>query len=270
MNKNMTSSEPEKRPGTPQGPARKSVLVLTLVVGVGALALTVVALRHGRQDSKSPPFHSAAEAGQAPESSGPGGAASKTVSTSPSMAQVPSPPVLPVVATPSEAERAERARQLVKSLSEVSLQPGELTPQKVEKWQRNLEELIEQGTPAVPVLREFFERNEDLRFDSGSRTNLLGELGEPTLRIAFLKALFDIPAPENVELQEQVLRTTVDPEEIALLARQLDLQEPGKYRQVIVEAARAALQKVQSGALPGRDPRPLVKVVEEYGAAGPK
>jgi hypothetical protein len=183
------------------------------------------------------------------------------------MVEVPPQPVSPAIAIPSEAERAVRARQLVKSLSEVNHQPGALTPEKAEEWRRNLTELVGQGTPAVPALQEFFQGNTDVRFDSGSGTNLLGE---PTLRIAFLKVLFDIPAPENVYLQDQVLRNTADPDEIVLLARQLDQQEPGKYRQVIVDAAKAALAKAQRGELPGRDTSPLVKVVEEYGAAGPK
>jgi len=42
-----------------------------------------------------------------------------------------------------------------------------------------------------------------VRFDSGPGTNLLQE---PTLRIAFIEVLFNIPSPDNVDLQEQLLQ----------------------------------------------------------------
>jgi hypothetical protein len=155
---------------------------------------------------------------------------------------------------------------LVRSLGAVDLRGG-VTPEYAAEWHRNFNELIEQGTAAVPALQEFFQKNEDMKFDTGPGTNLLGE---PTLRIAFLKVLFDIPAPENVNLQEQVLRTTADPDEIALLARQLELQEPGKYREAIIAAAKAALQKAKNGELPGRDTGSLVKILEQYGQTGVK
>lgn len=97
---------------------------------------------------------------------------------------------------------------MVNSLSEISLQAGELTAEKAAEWHRNLEKLLGQGRAAVPVLQEFFQKNQDVRFDSTRGTNLLGE---PVLRIAFIKVLFDIPAPENVDLQERVLQATIDP-----------------------------------------------------------
>jgi hypothetical protein len=110
------------------------------------------------------------------------------------------------------------------------------------------------------MLQEFFQRDEDVTLVQTPTC-----WGSPTLRIAFLKVLFNIPAPENVELQEQVLRTTTDPDEIALLARQLRLQEPGKHRELIIETARAALARARNGQLPGRDTSALVEVLEYYG-----
>jgi len=144
------------------------------------------------------------------------------------------------------------------------MQSGDITPEKVEKWHRNLEELIEQGTGAVPPLQEFFQSHTDVRFDSGPGTNLLEE---PSLRIAFMKVLFNIPSPDNVNLQEQVLRTTTDPDEVALLARQLELQDPGTYRDLIVLTARVSLEQAKTGQWPGRDTGPLVKSLSHYGEA---
>ena len=258
----MKSSQPERRPGTSQEPARKAVLILTAIIGLGAVVLVVVASKHRRHEGSA---NSSGENAQAPKLSGKSGVAPDLISTN--FVRIRSRSATPASATRFEPDPSDVATPLVKSLSEVSLQPGGLTPEKAAEWHRNLEKLIEQGTAAVPALQEFFQRNQDVRFDSGPGVNLLEE---PTLRIAFLKVLFDIPAPENVDLQEQVLRTTTDPDEIALLARQLELQEPGEYREVIIDAANAVLQKARNGKLPGRDTSVLVKILEQYGDTGVK
>lgn len=106
-----------------------------------------------------------------------------------------------------------------------------------------------------------------MRFDSGAETNLLGD---PTLRIAFMKVLFDIPTPDNVELQEQLLRTTTDPDEVALLARQLELQEPGVYRGIIIKAIKDSIMMAKNGELPDRDVTPLFEILAQYGITSVK
>ena len=50
---------------------------------------------------------------------------------------------------------------------------------------------------AFSETEEFFATNHDVRFDSNPGTNLLEE---PSLRIALIKVLFDLPAPENLKL----------------------------------------------------------------------
>lgn len=263
----MTSSEREGRPGEPPGPARKWVLILTAVIGLGTVAVLVFALQRGRLNSKASPANPPAEDGQAPEASRTVGVAPDHVPIDSSPNRVsPRPPAF-TGGTPAQPGASAHARQLVKSLTEVSLQQGELTPEQAETWQRNLGELLQLGVEAVPALQEFFQRHEDVRFDSGPGTNLLGE---PTLRIAFLKLLSDLPGPENLELQEQVLRASADPDEIALLARQLEMQEPDKYRQAIIEAATAALERAQKAKLPGRDISPLVDILKQYEDPGAK
>jgi hypothetical protein len=161
--------------------------------------------------------------------------------------------------SPTVEEPSPDAKELVKTLTEV--RPGALTPAAAGAWQRNLTKLLGLGTAAVPALTEFFNKHEDVRFDAGPGPNLLGE---SSLRIAFLKVLFDIPGPANVELQARVLKTATDPAEIALIARQLEQQEPGKHEGMIIEAAREALEIARNGELPGRDTRPLVELLTKY------
>lgn len=223
-------------------------MLLSAIAGLAAFAVIVVASKHRKaeQPSAVPPVQN----DQAPE-------------TSEAAPAQPIPPVSPLpVEIPANPDRAAIARQLVKRLSEVEMQPGGVTPESAAKWHQDLESLIEQGTAAVPSLQQFFQSRVDVRFDSGPGTNLLQE---PTLRMAFIEVLFNIPTPDNVDLQEQLLHDTTDPDEVALLARQLEMQEPGKYRDVIVWAAQTSLQQSRNGQWPGRKTDPLLKVLNKYG-----
>ncbi len=222
------------------------------LVGLGAIALLVVALQKERRDSPDRSTNAPAEDGQARASSPTSRASSVRVPGS--TAQLPP-------AARTWPEPSPEARQLVNSLGEV--RPGEITPEGAAIWQRNLRELLDQGTGAISALEEFLQRNEDVKFDSDL-------LGEPSLRIALLRLLSDLPGPGNLELQEQVLRTSGDPDEIALLANQLELQAPGKYRAAIIEAAQAAVENASNGKLAGRDAAPLVRLLEKYGEAASK
>jgi hypothetical protein len=253
MNEGQTRSKPETPLAPAPGPARKSVLILTAVIGLGAIGLVLIASRHRKADTGS----NVTEGKSIPASSDASNAAPQSA---------PAPVAAAAeTAAPPEPDRAVVARQLVKSLSEINVQPGQLTPEKAGEWKHNLEQLVEQGTAAVPPLQDFFQTHADVRF--GSVSNLLEE---PTLRIAFIEVLFNIPSPDNVNLQEQILRNTTDPDEVALLARQLELQEPGTYRDLIVLTARVALDQARTGQWPGRDAGPLVKILAKYGADGAK
>jgi hypothetical protein len=190
--------------------------------------------------------------------------ARETAEVPPATEPLPAPSIpTPAESPVSNADRTATSRQLIRSLSEVNLRPGELTPEKAAKWNRELEQLVEQGTAAVPPLQEFFESHADVRFDAGPGTNLLGV---SSLRMAFLEVLFNIPTPDNVDLQEEVLRTTSDPAEVALLARQLEAQEPGKYRELIIPTVKAALQR-SKGRLADRDANSLHGILGEYGVS---
>ena len=252
MKNKPNSPGSERPPAASPGPARKSVLILTTLLGSGAVALLLVASKH-RRPADQAPVTNAVEEQPAPEAPRP---AKRATEDTP-------PPVEPMAlaAESPEVDRDAIARQLIKDLSEVNLQPGELNREKAEKWHREFEQLIEQGTAAVPPLREFFQSHADVKFDSAAGTNLLGE---PTLRIAFMKVLFDVPAPDNIDLQEEVLRTTTDPGEVVLLARQLEQQEPGKYRDIIVSTARESLAQIKSGRWPSQNAVPLVNILKQY------
>lgn len=228
---------------------RKSFVFATMI-GLVCVAFLVIGSKRQGMDSTTAPANPPTEQADVTVSKSLAGNTNSGISVN----QEPA-----AISFHSETQPSEKARQLVKSLGEID---GELTVEKADKWKRNLEELIEEGKAAAPVLAEFFQSNLNVKFDSGGGTNLLES---PTLRVAFIKVLFDIPTPDNVDLQEQVLRSTTDPEEVALLAHQLELQEPGVYRGVIIKAIKSSVIKAKNGEYPGSDVTPLFEILAQYG-----
>jgi len=154
------------------------------------------------------------------------------------------------------------ARQLVTSLTELELNRGPFSGEQADQWKHGLQQLIEQGNAAVPAIREFLEQNRDLNFGSGS------SLGYSSLRSAFFDALQQIGGPESQALLSETLQTTSVPSEIARLARYLEQQSPGQFRDQIGAAARETLGQAARGELRGWDVGPLFQVLQTYGDAG--
>ena len=154
-------------------------------------------------------------------------------------------------------------RQFVNNL--VSLQPfgGLLPEEQAAAWRTNLQQLVEQGATAVPAIREFLLQNTD--FDFGPDGQQV--LGYPTARTAMFDALAQIGVPLAVAALTEVLQTTADPREIALLGQSLEKLEPGLHQQQAVDAARQSLAMATEGNLPGRDVAPLFEVLQKYGGS---
>jgi hypothetical protein len=263
MNPNPLPSSFKIQPRRSPEPARAWVVVIIALAGLGLMAIVVLAwhkVNGGSQKDLTNPAVEAAPVSTSPKT----GEVALAQKAARSRSVWVSTGSGPETVSPIAPEPPPDPGQLVKSLAEV--RPATLTPETAEVWHENFLKLVDQGTAAVPALAKFFKKYEDVRFDSGPGPNLLGE---PSLRIAFLKLLFDIPGPANVDLQVEVLKTATEPDEIALIARQLEQQEPGKYEGVISEAAKEALALAQKGGLPGRNTRPLFELlVKSQGRPG--
>lgn len=156
-------------------------------------------------------------------------------------------------------------RQLVTSLTQLDIRGGAVTPEQAVQWKQGMQQLVQQGAAAVPAIREFLEKNLDLRFDGVQGGNVNGY---PSLRAGLFDALSQISGPEAVEVSRQVLRTTADPLEIALLARNLEQQAPGQYRSEALTAAHQTLMQAAQDPANARDVAPLYQVFQTYGDAG--
>ena len=121
-----------------------------------------------------------------------------------------------------------------------------------------LEELIAAGPAALPAIREFLARNEDIDFSlfgqgrGGRSANVPNEfILPPSLRFGLLDVVKQIGGAEAEALLAEVLGATDRGAEVGWLARALQEIAPNKYRDVALTAARELLARAPAtGANP--------------------
>jgi hypothetical protein len=185
-----------------------------------------------------------------------------TTTPQPNLSPVP-PTNTAVELKPSRPEPSAYTKRLMDILSDVDPKTP-MTPEKAAQWKQALQQLAQEGAGALPAIQQFLDRNQDVKLDFGGDTNIIGE---STLRTALIKVLDNIGGPEAMAFEAQWMQSTTDPNEIAMLARQLEKQAPEQYRQLALEAAQAALSMAASGKLPDRDVGPLFSLLQQYGDA---
>jgi len=153
--------------------------------------------------------------------------------------------------------------QLIESLTTLEAPGGVLTEREAATWKQNLRRLVNEGAEAVPGIREMLleHQDQDLDFTAIPGWELLGQ---PTLRTALLQALVEIGGQEAQELLAETLRTTAIPSEVAMIARALELQAPGQYRQDTLNAASEVFSMASKGQLVGWDVGPLFQLLRDY------
>ena len=271
----MNQSKPPPRPTVALGfrlGAGNCTLLLSSIVALGTIALVIFILDDGTSDSKDAAAITSAATERTPEAAIPNrpvtSALARTSPTGRARQETPAPTresadagSIPIP-TRVWLEPSPLTKQLLQSLIEVDPRPEKMTPEASATWQQNLIELQNHGAAAVSAIAQYFEQHPDIRFEVEPDGD---SVRQQAVRIALLKMLFNLPAPDNVILQEQLLQTTVNPEEVAVLASQLELQVPGEYHDIIVKAAKAALESVRNGSFPGRDPGPMVRLLRLKG-----
>lgn len=178
----------------------------------------------------------------------------------------PRRPAAPTAAPPETMLPAASlySQQLIQRLAHVDPSQEKLTQQQAAELKKGFTDLVGQGAAAVPAIRLFLEQNQDLSFDDGTESNLVGY---SSVRAGLLDTLRQIGGPEATDAFIGTLRTTADPAEIALLARYLEEQAPGQHRQEVISAARETLEQAARGELQVRETGPLFQVMQNYGDA---
>lgn len=150
------------------------------------------------------------------------------------------PPVAPARPTPAE---------IIARLQALRLTAGAGAPAQVRQALYWLEELVQAGPAALPAIRAFLARNEDVEFDTSwlqSKAARDGKLpGDfllpPSLRLGLLDVVRRIPGPDAEKLLADTLAGTGRGLEVAYLTRLLHELAPSKYRDTALAAARGLL-----------------------------
>jgi hypothetical protein len=152
--------------------------------------------------------------------------------------------------------------QLITNLAAMDLRHGPLTAGQAAAGNRTLKLLVANGPAAIPAIRDFLARNQDLVFDAPGSADLAGA---SSLRLALLGALEEIGGPEAVATARKSFQATADPAELATLAGFLERVAPGRQRAEFVGAARETLAQAASGRWDGRDVAPLFEMLRTFG-----
>ncbi len=119
----------------------------------------------------------------------------------------------------------------------------------------DLEELITAGPAALPAIREFFARNEDVDFSPAQGKGGRGVPDEfilpPSLRFGLLDVVKQIGGVDGEKVLAEVLGGTGRGAEVAWVARALQQLAPNQYRDAALAAARELLARVPVANPPG-------------------
>ena len=137
----------------------------------------------------------------------------KRTTLTPRVSAVPAP--VAVAASAPRLGPSPVTRQLVTSLSQLDVGHGPLTPEQAGAWKQTMQQLSEQKQVALPAIREFLQRNQDLSFDGVKGGNAVGY---SSLRMGLLDALREIGGPEALAVSVGALQTTADRSAIAYKA----------------------------------------------------
>ena len=166
-------------------------------------------------------------------------------------------------ASVSERLDAFQGRQWVSSLITLDLSSGFIRAEQAEAWRQSLQQIISAGSDAVPAIREFLARNQDIDLSAVPGGS---QLGYATVRQALFSALAQIGGPDAEALLLDTLHTTADPREVSMLAEHLEELAPGQYRDKALSAARETLQMASNGQFVGqRDVGPLFDLFQKLG-----
>jgi hypothetical protein len=242
-NKQQPSRSPEA------GRSRGGKVVAGAVVSACLLIFLALVLK---QTSTPPPIQSAPPTVvQAPTA----GNLPELVARTQGPRKTSSVPVEPEKMTPE---------QLVAELARIGVD-GPITPEQAVMFDQDLQELSQRGKDAVPAIFDFLRGNQDLAYN-----NIEGgdQLGYATLRSSLIDTLDRIGGPAAQAALLSTMQHTSHPAEMLNLAKDLDRQAPGQYRDQILAAARSALQAGSSNAFGTNvELGPVLRVLQTYNAS---
>ncbi|MEO6033781.1 MAG: hypothetical protein ABIQ35_00845, partial [Verrucomicrobiota bacterium] len=159
-----------------------------------------------------------------------------------------------------EVEKQIDPRAVVEALQK--LRANSADTKSARRILHHLETLIDAGNAALPAIREFLSRNEDIDYESSLQSSLkaakdgkiqIDFVFPPSLRFGLLDVVRQIGGADAEKLLADILGATGRGAEVAYLARVLDQMTPGKYRDIAVSIARDLLANPAAASTTGLD-----------------
>ncbi len=171
-------------------------------------------------------------------------------------ARVPTAAAVPTAPQFIETVRSIAPAEILDKLKSLKMAGGQARGQR--QAIHLFESLIEAGPAALPAIRGFLARNEEIDYDAGGKGPRDGKvptefLFPPSLRLGLFEAVKNIGGPDAEKVLAEVLSTTGRGVEVAWLARALQEMAPGKYRDTALAAARELLTHPLAGGEAGAD-----------------
>jgi hypothetical protein len=172
----------------------------------------------------------------------------------------------PVLSTVIEKKKIVHVREqispqeIIDHLQQIKISsgPGQIKNSRVAIQQ--FENLISLGAPALPAIRNFLLRNEEIDYESsiGPKASRDGKISTeftlpPSLRFGLFDAVKQIGGSDAEKLLADILSNTGRGAEVAYLARALQEIAPNKYRELSVNAARDLLARPLTAGTAGLD-----------------
>ncbi|EEF61846.1 hypothetical protein [Pedosphaera parvula] len=257
MNGTPNSSGSRNSPSKTQ-PARSGVLpgaILFAVVIIGV----ILAFKSFTSAPKPEPL--------APVASVPEVKTHPALKATPSWANFPAPSPVAVPAPAMAVQPEPRSpAQLVDELTELSGTRGPITKEQAERFKEILAELVQQGASAVPAIQDSLNKNANADYAEMAGGD---QLGYSSLRASLIDTLKQIGGPEAQAATLQTLQTTAVPSEVLELAKNLEQQSPGQFRDQILNAAQEALDMASANQLGTNvEVGPIFRVLQMYGDPG--
>jgi hypothetical protein len=246
-------------------PARMSVVLPVLMAGILAIG-GVIGYWVLKGHAPAPqPESSAQESGQTPAATTPASSEPSTIPNPAATAERVPAVVAKRRPVQTPREPAVPPAQLTATLSQIDLKQP-ITAEQAGQWKQTLQQLVQQGSAAVPAIQDFLTQNHDA---SATAADVAGQLGYPSLRAGLIDALAQIGGPDGAAAMLQVLQASTVPADLPLLAKDLEAQAPGQYQQQILDATRQQLSMAMQGGM-GDNPQvgPLFQVLANEAANG--
>lgn len=171
----------------------------------------------------------------------------------------PAPDPASVKVPEPQSVRGGSPREILQKL--ISLRVSEAQPATVRRAIVLFQSLVDAGPEALPVIREFLARFQDMDYDTDLNSLRRGWhehrlatdfVLAPSLRIGLLDVARQVGGPQAEQLLAETLSGTSRGVEVAYLAAVLQSVAPNKYRDAALAAARELLKNPPAIAQPGR------------------